>query len=227
MLITVITLFPQVFEPLLSTSLIKRAKERKLVRFELVNLRTFGIGKHKIVDDKPYGGGVGMILRVDVLCHAIDSVRKKGKKEAVILLDPKGEVYSQKKAESLSKLKHLILVCGHYEGFDERVRALVDYEVSIGDYILSGGEIPAMAVIDSVARLIPGALKKEEAINFESFAKIGGKRMLEYPQWTRPLIFHSKRVPAVLLSGNFKQIEKYKLEKAQELTKHRRPDLKY
>ena len=225
MQISIITLFPQIFEPLINASIIKRAKEKNKVKFKLVDLRDFGIGKHKTVDDRPFGGGAGMILRADVLSSAIKSV-KKSKKATVILLDPKGETYKQETCEKFAKLDNIILVCGHYEGFDERIREQVDYEVSIGDYILSSGETAAMVLIDSIVRLVPGVLKKDEASQIESFTKIGGKRILEFPQYTRPRVFNMKKVPEVLLSGNFQDIERYRMDEAEKLTKKRRPDLK-
>lgn len=232
MLITIITLFPQIFEPVFSVSILKRARAEKKLDIKLLNLRDFGIGKHKTVDDKLYGGGVGMVLRVDVLDRAIEAAKKAYKKEgktkakqAVILLDPKGTPYHQKIAESFVKFDHLILIAGRYEGFDERIRKLADYEISVGDYVLSGGEIPAMIIVDSIARLIPGVLKKREASSIESFTGIGGERILEYPQYTRPPKYKNKSVPKVLLSGNFKLIEGYRLSQAKETTKKRRPDL--
>ena len=160
MFVSIITLFPQFFDPIISSSILKRAQDNKKLKFRLINLRDYGIGKHKIVDDKPYGGGTGMILRVDVIDKAIAAARRKSKKEAVILLDPKGKLFKQEVAEELSNFEHLILVCGHYEGFDARIHNLADYEISIGDYILSGGEIPAMIIVDTVARLVPGVLEK-------------------------------------------------------------------
>ena len=160
MIFTIITLFPEVFMPILSASILGRAARNGKIKKRIINLRDFGIGRHRIVDDKPYGGGVGMVLRVDVIDEAISAARIKNKKEVVILLDPKGIVYKQEVAEKFSKFEHLILICGHYEGFDERVRDLVDYEISLGDYILSGGEIAAMVVVESVARLVKCVLVK-------------------------------------------------------------------
>lgn len=223
--ITVITLFPEIFEPILNHSILRRAKEKGLVEFNIVNHRDFGDGVHKIVDDRPYGGGVGMVLKVDVLAKAITSVKENIENEVVVLLDPQGQVYSQKKAEDFSKLNHLILVCGHYEGFDERIREIVDIEISVGDYVLTGGEIPAMAITDSVTRLISGVLKDENATRFESHSDVLGTRILEGPQYTRPEEYDGKKVPAVFLSGDPKKIEAYKREMAVEMTKMRRPDL--
>lgn len=235
MTISIITLFPQIFKEVFSVSMIKRAQTHGKLKLNLVDLREFGIGKHKVVDDKPYGGGTGMVFRVDVLNKAISRVRtserfgsrsaeKKGK-EAVILLDPKGEKYTQGQALKFSRFDHLVLVCGHYEGFDERIRDLVDYEISIGDFVLSGGEPAAIVIVDSIIRLIPGVLKKSEAIAFESFEKVDGKLTLEYPHYTRPRVYMGKKVPEVLLSGNFAEIKTYRASEAQNLTKKRRPDL--
>ena len=221
MLITIISLFPDIFPPILNSSILKRAQEKGKVKFQFVNLRNFGIGKYKQVDDRPYGGGAGMIFRVDVLNKAIQSVRKKNLREEVILLDPKGETYTQKRTQYLSKLDHIILICGHYEGFDERIRSIVDREISIGDYVLTGGEIPAMVVADSVTRLIPGVLKKDEAPIDESFSN----SRLEYPHYTRPEDYKGKKVPEILLSGDHKKIEEYRNKMAAEETKNKRPDL--
>ncbi len=225
MKISIITLFPDIFESVLSHSIVKRAQEKGLIEFNVVDHRKFGIGPHKIVDDKPYGGGAGMVFRPDVLEEAIQSARTGDNNEKVILLCPQGEVYSQKHAESFSKLSHIILVCGHYEGFDERTRSLVDLEISLGDFVLTGGEIPAMAIIDSVTRLIPGVLKDPLATAHESHSEIDGKRILEGPQYTRPEIFFDMKVPSVFLSGDPKKIESYKKEEAIKKTTTRRPDL--
>ena len=221
MLVSVITLFPNIFPPIFNSSILKRAQEKDKIKFEFIDLRDFGIGEHKQVDDRPYGGGAGMILKVDVLENAIERARKKGLKEEVILLDPKGEKYSQTRAQELSKLDHIILVCGHYEGVDERIRSIVDREISIGDYVLTGGEIPAMVIVDSVTRLIPGVLKKDEAPIDESFFNA----RLEYPHYTRPENHKGKKVPEILLSGDHKKIEKYRDKMAAEETKKKRPDL--
>ncbi len=221
MLITIISLFPDIFPPVLNSSILKRAQEKGKIKFQFVNLRSFGMGKYKQVDDRPYGGGAGMIFRVDVLNKAIQSVRKEKLREEVILLDPKGETYTQKRAQYLSKLDHIILICGHYEGFDERIRSIVDREISIGDYVLTGGEIPAMVVADSVTRLIPGVLKKDEAPIDESFSN----SRLEYPHYTRPKDFKGKKVPEILLSGDHKKIEEYRSKMAEKETRKKRPDL--
>lgn len=225
MKISVITLFPEIFEPILNHSILKRATEKGLVEFNIVSHRDFGIGAHKTVDDRPYGGGAGMVLRVDVLSQAIDSVKMNLEGEVVALMDPQGEVYSQEKAEDFSKLNHLILVCGHYEGFDERVRDLVDVEISVGDYVLTGGEIPAMIILDSVTRLVDGVLKDKNATRFESHSKTEEGRILEGPTYTRPEEYNSKKVPEVLLSGDPKKIAEFKKNEAIKSTKSKRPDL--
>lgn len=225
MKISVITLFPQVFEPILSHSIIKRAREKGLLELNLVDHRSFGIGPHKTVDDKPYGGGTGMVFRIDVLDRAIKSTKTGVPNEKVALLCPQGQVYSQKTAEELSKLNHLILVCGHYEGFDERVRQMVDLELSIGDYVLTGGEIPAMVIIDSITRLVPGVLKDPNATVNETHSEIEGKRILEGPQYTRPEEYNGLKVPDVYLSGDPLKIKKYKESESIRKTKEKRPDL--
>lgn len=222
MKISVLTLFPRMFDGPLSESILKKAAEKKIIEIEIIDIRKFGIGKHKIVDDKPYGGGAGMLLRVDVLKSALDSVKTKKGNEKVVLLDPKGKVYSQRKAEEFSKIDHLILVCPHYEGIDERFRNLVDDEISIGDYILTGGEIPAMVIVDSVLRLIPGVLGKEESNKDESFSN---QDLLEYPQYTRPDEFEGAKVPDILISGDHKKIAQWKKEQSEDQTRKRRPDL--
>lgn len=203
MKISILTLFPEMFVGPFEHSIIKRAQEKGKVTIDLVNIRNFGIGRHKIVDDKPYGGGVGMILRVDV----IDKALAKFKNRRIVLLDARGRTFDQKKARELAKLDHLILIAGHYEGVDERVKEyLVDESLSIGNYVLTGGEIPAMVVVDSVVRLIPGVLEKPQATKLESFSE----NNLEHPQYTRPQIYKNWKVPQVLLSGNHKAIEQWR-----------------
>ena len=223
MKISIITLFPNMISGFIKESIIKRAIDKKLVEIELINLRDFAQDKYKSVDDKPYGGGAGMILRVDVLKDAISfALRNKQNKTKIILTSAKGKTYSQKKAIEYSKLKHLILVAGHYEGHDERIVNYIDEEISLGDFILTGGEIVAASIIDSVVRLIPEVLKKSEAIIEESFSKT---YPLEYPQYTKPFEFDGKKVPQILLSGNHKKIKEWRLKKSRELTKKLRPDL--
>lgn len=223
MKISIITLFPEVFEPILNSSILKRAQDKKKVEFALVNLRDFGCGKHQIVDDRPYGGGAGMVLKADILAKALGSiVNLKTKKVKIVLTSAAGKPYQQEKARQFLKLDHLIIICGHYEGIDQRfIDLYVDEEISIGDYVLTGGEIPAMVIADSVVRLIPEVLKKPTATIDESFSN----NLLEYPHYTRPENFAGKKVPSVLLSGNHAQIAKWRIEKSLEKTKKVRPDL--
>lgn len=204
-----------------SESIIKRAIEKKQVDIRIVNIRDFGLGTHKLVDDTPYGGGKGMVLRVDVLAKAIEAVAKNfvKKDQKIVLLSPQGKTFKQNTAKRFSKLKHLILVCGHYEGVDARVDNFVDEKISIGDFIVTGGEIPAMLIVDSTVRLIKGVLK-EGVTTEESFSKF-----LEYPQYTKPSLFKNLKVPPVLLSGNHKKIADYREKEAQKLTLKLRPDL--
>ncbi|MEK7447408.1 MAG: tRNA (guanosine(37)-N1)-methyltransferase TrmD [Patescibacteria group bacterium] len=217
----IITLFPEVVESLTDYSILGRAKKNKIIEIKTYNLRDFGIGRHKQVDDTPYGGGAGMLLKVDILDKAIEKVRAENTSTYMILLTPKGDKYSQKAAKSLSKKKNITLVCGHYEGFDERVRELVDAEISIGDFVVSGGEIAAVAVIDSVSRLVPGVLGGEDSASEESFEK----GLLEYPHYTNPREYKEMKVPEVLLSGNHAEIEKWRKGQAEKITKKKRPDL--
>lgn len=211
-------MFASVFEH----SIIKRAGDKKLLKLEYINIRDFGIGKHRIVDDTPYGGGVGMVLRADVIekalrkaqCKPINKNHDNLKcNERVILTDPRGETYTQQKARSYAGLDHLIIICGHYEAIDERVMELVDEKISIGDYVLTGGEIPAMILVDSIGRLIKGVLIKEDATSNESFSS---PSYLEYPHYTKPRIWNGKKVPVELLSGNHKAIEEWKKKNATD-----------
>ncbi|MDO8507600.1 MAG: tRNA (guanosine(37)-N1)-methyltransferase TrmD [bacterium] len=218
----VITLFPETIHSLTDYSILGRGIKSKIIEIETYNLRDFGLGKYKQVDDTPYGGGAGMLLKVDILDKAIEKVRAQNKGTFVILLTPKGQKYGQSQAKKLSRKDNITFVCGHYEGFDERIRELVDAEISIGDYVLSGGEIAAAAIIDSVSRLIPGVLGKEESHKDESFED----GMLEYPHYTNPREYKGMSVPEVLLSGNHGEIEKWRKEQAQKVTKDKRPDLK-
>lgn len=226
--INILTLFPNMFQGPLSESIIKRAQEKGIVKINYFNLRDFALDKHKSVDDTPCGGGVGMVLRVDVMDNAISSiVGNKRDDFHVILLTPQGKSFNQKIANILSSKKKLILICGHYEGFDERIREfLVDEEISLGDFVLSGGEIPAMAIVDSIIRLLPGALGHDESSEEESFSlEHEGQELLEYPIYTRPVEYKESKVPEVLLSGDHAKIEKWRKEKALSKTKVRRPDL--
>ncbi|OGY22248.1 MAG: tRNA (guanosine(37)-N1)-methyltransferase TrmD [Candidatus Woykebacteria bacterium GWB1_45_5] len=231
----ILTLFPDFFKGPLSSSLLGKAIEKKIVEIYLHDIRECGVGKHKQVDDRPFGGGPGMVLKPDVLKQSLEKVtrsakKKEAKKPHVVLLDPAGQPFNQQKAKDLAKKQWLILICGHYEGVDERFKELfVDSEVSIGDYILSGGETAALVVTETISRLVPGFLGKQESVISESFSKVklGGKEvaLLDYPAFTRPENFLNRRVPKVLLSGNHQQIEKWRLEKAIEKTRKRRPDL--
>jgi len=207
MKIDILTLFPSMFEGPLSESIIKRAKEKKLVEINIHNLRDWAKDKHSTVDDKQYGGGAGMILRVDVIDSALQELKTKNSK--VILLSPQGKKFTQVKASKFSKEKHLILIAGHYEGFDERIREhLIDEEVSIGDYVLTGGEIPAMVITDSVVRLIPGVINPKSLID-ETHSSTTNKK---YSVYTKPENYKKWNVPKVLLSGNHKEIEKWRKE---------------
>lgn len=219
---SIITLFPEIFPPVLNSSIVGRGQKKGKIEFEYINLREFGEGVHQIVDDRPYGGGVGMVLKADILAKALKSI-KSGKSSKVILTSASGKKFTQPKARELSKLEHIIIVCGHYEGVDERfVEKYVDEEISIGDYVLTCGELPAMVMADSIARLIPGVLEKEEATLKESFENSG---ILEHPHYTRPDIFEGSEVPEVLRSGNHGEVDKWRQEKAIEKTRKNRPDL--
>ena len=214
----VLTLFPEMFE-CLNNSIIGRAIEKELIDINLINIRDFSNNKHKKVDDTPYGGGSGMIMMPDVVYRAFQSVKTQNSK--VIYMTPQGKKLNQKKVEELAKQEHLIILCGHYEGIDQRVLdKIVDEEISIGDYILTGGELPAMVLMDSVSRYIKGVLN-ENSIKEESFTN----GLLEYPQYTRPEIFEGEKVPDILLSGHHENIEKWRKEKSLEITKKKRPDL--
>lgn len=214
----VLTLFPEMFE-ILNESIIGKAKQKGLININLINIRDFSKDKHKKVDDTPYGGGAGMVLMPDVVYDAYKSV--KDDKAKVIYMSPQGKKLSQDKVEELSKQEHLILLCGHYEGIDQRViDTIVDEEISIGDYVLTGGELPAMVLIDSVSRYIEGVLK-EGSTKEESFSN----GILEYPQYTRPEIFENQRVPEVLLSGHHQNIDKWRREQSLKMTLNKRPDL--
>jgi tRNA (guanine37-N1)-methyltransferase len=222
MKISILTLFPEMFSGPFDHSIVKNAKAKKLVSVNFVNIRKFGIGSHKTVDDKPYGGGHGMILKVDVLEKAIESTKDKNldkNSQRIILLSPHGKTFNQKKALELANLKHLILICGHYEGFDERIKKFIDEELSIGDFITTGGEIPAMLVVDAVTRLIKGVLK-EGVTSSESFSNL-----LEYPQYTKPNTYKGLQVPSILLSGNHGEIKSWRNKASITITSKLRPDL--
>ncbi len=258
MKISIVTLFPNMIKGFFEESIIKRAQEKGLVKINLVNLRDFAKDSYGSVDDKPYGGGAGMVMRADIIEKAIKSILgHSGKQSAsridsgqarmTLLTSAKGKQFGQKDAEGLSKLDHLIIIAGHYEGVDERSTEFIDKEVSVGDFILTGGELTAAMITDAVVRLLPGVLKKEGATQEESFFEVDidkllkvvddeklqklkqkGKksvRLLEYPHYTRPEQFKGKKVPEILLSGDHKKIEKWRLQKAYEETLKKRPDL--
>ena len=218
MKIDILTLFPEMFE-CMNYSIIGKAIEKDLIEVNLVNIRDFSKDKHKKVDDTPYGGGAGMVMKPDVVYDAYSSVKTDNSK--VIYLSPKGKTLNQEKVKELSKEKNIILLCGHYEGIDQRVLdEIVDEEISIGDYVLTGGEIPAMVLIDSVSRYIDGVITKE-SVEEESFSN----GLLEYPQYTRPEIFLDKKVPEILLSGHHENIRKWREKEALKITRSIRPDL--
>ena len=220
MKIDVLTLFPAMFAGPLDESIVRRARAANLLDLKVHNLRDWTHDRHKTVDDRPFGGGPGMLLKVEPLFEAIESLRRE--KTKVILLSPSGRKFDQSIARELAQSEDLLLVCGSYEGFDERVReALADDELSIGDYVLTNGALPAMVVIDAVARLLPGVLGDDESSHDESFSA----GLLEYPQYTRPAEFRGMKVPEVLLNGNHAEIEKWRREQAKLRTKAQRPDL--
>lgn len=231
MKITILTLFPDMFQGPFDHSIIKRVKEKGLVEIEFVNIRDFGLGKHQLIDDTPYGGGVGMVMRVDVVREAIKKVTCNKQHvtgnvsrvtchEKIILMTASGKPFKQAIAKEYSQLDHLILICGHYEGIDDRIKHYIDEELSIGDFVLTGGEIPAMLVADAVTRLLPGAIT-EGAVEDESFSEA----LLEYPHYTKPQEYDGHAVPEILLSGNHPKIDVWRREKALEKTKAVRPDL--
>ncbi|MBU0710162.1 MAG: tRNA (guanosine(37)-N1)-methyltransferase TrmD [Candidatus Omnitrophica bacterium] len=224
MRIDIITIFPKMFEPVLGESMIKRARAKGKVKIQLYDLRDYTSNKHRKVDDRPFGGGSGMVMTPEPVFNAVESIRSSSRirKSKVILLSPQGKKLDQKAAKRLSKYKQLILICGHYEGVDDRIRQrLVDEEISIGDYVLTGGELPAMVLVDSLVRLIPGVLGDKNSLNFESFEG----NLLEYAHYTRPSDFRGIRVPAILLSGDHKKIEAWRKKEAIRKTRRRRPDL--
>lgn len=209
---TIITLFQEALEPYLKTSMMWKATEKGLAEFNFVNLREFGLGPHKSVDDTPYGGGDGMLLRCEPVFNAIESVKAKDPGAKVILPTPVGEIWDQEMARTFAKVSenaHYIILCPHYEGYDERILSIVDYKISLGKYVLTGGELPALIIIDSVVRLIPGVLGGEKSAEIESFSDGDN---LEYPQYTKPYDFRGMMVPDILLSGNHGEIAKWRAE---------------
>lgn len=220
MQIDVVTLFPPMFQGPLSESMVKRAQEKGIAQIRLHNLRDFTDDKHQTADDKPYGGGSGMVMMVEPIAQALDQVARPG--ATIVVATPRGEKFTQAMAEELARRESLVFVCGHYEGVDERVFELFPCrEVSIGDFVLTNGELPAMVMIDAIVRLLPGVLGNAGSLEHESFQE----GLLEYPQYTRPADFRGKKVPEVLLSGNHAEIARWRKEKRLELTRKRRPDL--
>ena len=216
----VLTLFPEMISPIFEDSILKRAVSNKLIEYNLINYRDFSKMKHHNVDDTPYGGGAGMVLMCAPIydcLNSIDNVKDAYK----ILLTPQGRKYDQSVAKELSEKRHIVLISGHYEGFDERIRSFVDDEISVGDYVLTGGEIPAMAIIDSISRLIPGVLHNEESAPTDSFEN----NLLEFPQYTKPADFMGMKVPEVLISGDHAKIDEWRREQQMKRTVERRPDL--
>ena len=218
MRIDILTLFPSMFDGFINESIIKRAIEKKLVEINIYNFRDYSTDPHKKVDDYPYGGGEGMVLMPQPIYDCVESIKTPD--SYIILMTPQGIKYDQKKAYELTNKKHIIIICGHYEGFDERIRNLADLELSIGDFVLTGGEIPAMAVSDSIIRLLDGVIQKESSTN-DSF----NNNLLDYPVYTHPADFRGMKVPDVLLSGNHENISKYRYDEQIKRTKERRPDL--
>ena len=223
MRIDILTLFPDMFQNVLGESMLKIASEKELVSFHLHNIRDYSNDKHRCVDDKPYGGGAGMVMKPEPVFNAVEAVELLDDAASTkILLTPQGETFNQGIADDLSKKTRLMIICGRYEGFDERIRSGIDaLEISIGDYVLTGGEIPAMVLVDSISRLVPGVLGGEDSLQDESFVN----RILEYPQYTRPAEFRGMKVPEVLKSGHHSKIEEWRAENAVLRTQERRPDL--
>ena len=219
MKIDILTIFPDMFKGVFEESIIKRAIENKLVEINLIDFREFTNDPHKKVDDTPFGGGAGMVLACQPIFDAVRSIKKENSK--VILLTPSGIPFKQKMAYELSNHKHIIMICGHYEGFDERIRSICDYEISIGDYILTGGEIPAMVLTDAITRLIPGVINEESHIN-DSF---NDNYLLDYPTYTKPRVYEGMEVPEVLLSGDHAKINEWRKNESIKKTQEIRPDL--
>ncbi len=219
MKIDILTLFPDMFDGVFSESIIKRAIEENKIELNIINFRDYTNDPHNKVDDTPYGGGAGMVLTCQPIFDCIESIRDDD--SFIIMLTPDGVPFKQSIAYDLSSKKHLILLCGHYEGFDERIKSICDMELSIGDYVLTGGEVPAMVVVDAVTRLIPGVIKEESHLE-DSF---NDKHLLDYPTYTKPYDFRGMKVPDVLISGDHKKIDEYRYEESLKKTKERRPDL--
>jgi len=218
MKIDILTLFPEMFDGVFTESIIKRAIDNNLVEINLINFRDYTLDPHNKVDDTPYGGGAGMVLMCQPIFDCVKSLKKDNSK--VILLTPSGIPYKQSIAYDLKNEKHLIIICGHYEGFDERIKSICDLELSIGDYVLTGGEIPAMVLVDSITRLIDGVITEDSHIN-DSF----NNNLLDYPTYTKPRVYEGMEVPEVLLNGDHKKIDEYRLQESIKLTEKNRPDL--
>ena len=218
MKITILSLFPNMFDGFLTESIIKRAIQNEKVEVKIINFRDYSVYNNKQVDDTPYGGGVGMVLMCDPIFRCLDEIRTP--KSHIIILSPEGSIYNEKKARELSKFEDIILICGHYEGFDERIKTLADEIISVGDFVLTGGEIPAMLIADSIIRLLPGAITNE-SLESESF----DENLLDYPVYTKPAVYRDMNVPDILLSGDHKKIDDYRESERIRLTKEKRPDL--
>ena len=220
MKIDILTLFPEMFEGPFSCSLIRKAVERGLLEIHVRSIRDFTRDRHRTADDRPYGGGAGMVLKAEPIYRALKKISTR--RSYTVCLSPQGKPFSQRMAEKLAAKNHLILLCGHYEGVDERVLKFVDEEISIGDYVLTGGEIPAMVVVDAVARWVPGVVQKEDSIRHDSFHRDG---MLDWPHYTRPAVWRGRPVPKVLLSGDHAKILQWRAETARRATQRKRPDI--
>lgn len=218
MKITILSLFPNMFDGFLTESIIKRAIQNEKVEVKIINFRDYSVYNNKQVDDTPYGGGAGMVLMCDPIFRCLDEIRTP--KSHIIILSPEGSIYNEKKARELSKYEDIILICGHYEGFDERIKTLADEIISVGDFVLTGGEIPAMLIADSIIRLLPGAITNE-SLESESF----NENLLDYPVYTKPVVYRDMNVPDILLSGDHKKIDDYRESERIRLTKEKRPDL--
>ena len=218
MKITILSLFPNMFDGFLTESIIKRAIQNEKVEVKIINFRDYSVYNNKQVDDTPYGGGAGMVLMCDPIFRCLEEIRTP--KSHIIILSPEGSIYNEKKARELSKYKDIILICGHYEGFDERIKTLADEIISVGDFVLTGGEIPAMLIADSIIRLLPGAITNE-SLESESF----NENLLDYPVYTKPAVYRDMNVPDILLSGDHKKIDDYRESERIRLTKEKRPDL--
>lgn len=222
MKIWVLTLFPEMFQGPMTTSILKRATENGFFDYQLINFRDFATDRHRTVDDTPYGGGAGMVLKPEPLFAAVDSVMEQAKSQPLrILTTPQGEPFNQRVAEELATKEELLFICGHYEGYDERIRTVADREISLGDYVLTGGELATMVMIDAIVRLIPGVLGDEASARNDSFSE----GLLDYPQYTKPVDFRDLPVPDVLLSGHHAKIDAWRREQALQRTAKRRPDL--